>query len=250
LFSTSTGRWITRDPMGYHDGLGLYEYCNSRSVNKLDPNGLFSIRLSGDFEDKLERCNERDPDVQRQYAALAAAGCKPPDVKLITCTNATLEGYYDKSSNTIYICKGSLADRGARSLCKAIAHELQHAIDKCTGTNQQGTCADIACLELRASNLSGQCCPSSPYRKNTESYDQCVSRYAYDSSNRDPDKNNPGCDGKNEVDKQSRDKGCYDKTLSPCAGYTDFLASIKIGGQELASINIGSQEITATCLRR
>jgi hypothetical protein len=39
-FSTSTGRWIARDPLGYHDGMGLYEYVKSSSLTKRDFSGL------------------------------------------------------------------------------------------------------------------------------------------------------------------------------------------------------------------
>jgi RHS repeat-associated protein len=34
------GRWITQDPAGYVDGMGLYEYCMSEPLNGADPMGL------------------------------------------------------------------------------------------------------------------------------------------------------------------------------------------------------------------
>jgi len=34
------GRWTRRDPIGYVDGVGLYEYVGSRPVDRSDPKGL------------------------------------------------------------------------------------------------------------------------------------------------------------------------------------------------------------------
>ena len=34
------GRWTKRDPIGYRDGMGLYEYSRGQSVVKQDPSGL------------------------------------------------------------------------------------------------------------------------------------------------------------------------------------------------------------------
>ncbi|HDZ21904.1 MAG TPA: hypothetical protein ENH80_02040, partial [Phycisphaerae bacterium] len=39
------GRWITRDPIGYPDGMNLYEYVSSGPVDGLDPMGLFWKQL-------------------------------------------------------------------------------------------------------------------------------------------------------------------------------------------------------------
>ena len=38
-----TGRWFTHDPVGYIDGLNLYEYVKSSPINKYDPLGLWII---------------------------------------------------------------------------------------------------------------------------------------------------------------------------------------------------------------
>ncbi|MCC6285974.1 MAG: hypothetical protein IT439_11865 [Phycisphaerales bacterium] len=40
------GRWTRRDPMGYVDGMGLYEYVASRAVSGLDATGAFSDSVS------------------------------------------------------------------------------------------------------------------------------------------------------------------------------------------------------------
>lgn len=49
-FSATLGRFIQRDPLGYVDGMGLYEYTNSNSINEIDPFGTDSIgRSIGEF---------------------------------------------------------------------------------------------------------------------------------------------------------------------------------------------------------
>jgi len=39
-FHATLGRWLQRDPMGYHDGNSLYEYVRSNPIGYLDPAGL------------------------------------------------------------------------------------------------------------------------------------------------------------------------------------------------------------------
>jgi len=39
---SDTGRFISHDPVGYDDGMSLYEYCRSNPINVVDPLGLKS----------------------------------------------------------------------------------------------------------------------------------------------------------------------------------------------------------------
>lgn len=43
IHHSTLGRWLQRDPMGYLDGMSLYEYVRSGPVNRLDPMGLSLI---------------------------------------------------------------------------------------------------------------------------------------------------------------------------------------------------------------
>jgi len=38
-----TGRWLSRDPLGYHDGMGLYEFVRGSPVGQEDPDGQASL---------------------------------------------------------------------------------------------------------------------------------------------------------------------------------------------------------------
>ncbi len=54
------GRWVQRDPIGYHDGMGLYEYVRSSPLRGLDPRGLMEEYPSTSYaQDKEEekKCN-------------------------------------------------------------------------------------------------------------------------------------------------------------------------------------------------
>ena len=42
-YSSNQGRFISRDPIGYHDGMNLYEYTGSNSINSTDPTGEYLI---------------------------------------------------------------------------------------------------------------------------------------------------------------------------------------------------------------
>lgn len=40
FYDPATGRWLTRDPIGYEGGINLYAYCDGNPVMRVDPNGL------------------------------------------------------------------------------------------------------------------------------------------------------------------------------------------------------------------
>lgn len=40
---TATGRWLTRDPIGYADGMNLYEYLRSSTISLVDPIGFSGV---------------------------------------------------------------------------------------------------------------------------------------------------------------------------------------------------------------
>ena len=43
VFDPALGRWTRRDPLGYVDGLSLYEYVGSRVIRATDSNGLITF---------------------------------------------------------------------------------------------------------------------------------------------------------------------------------------------------------------
>ena len=41
VYHPTLARWLQRDPIGYVDGMGLYEYATSTPAMQADPFGLF-----------------------------------------------------------------------------------------------------------------------------------------------------------------------------------------------------------------
>ncbi len=52
-----TGRWLTHDPLGYVDGMSLYENIVSNPLIYLDPYGLKSECKEGDIDVKIKNLN-------------------------------------------------------------------------------------------------------------------------------------------------------------------------------------------------
>jgi RHS repeat-associated protein len=48
MYVPNLGRFLTRDPAGYVDGMSLYEYVRGRVPNAVDPSGLCTIWLACD----------------------------------------------------------------------------------------------------------------------------------------------------------------------------------------------------------
>jgi RHS repeat-associated protein len=46
VYDTRMGRWTTRDPLGYVDGMNLYEYTRSRPIDNQDPSGLVAAAVA------------------------------------------------------------------------------------------------------------------------------------------------------------------------------------------------------------
>ncbi|MGD9791110.1 MAG: RHS repeat-associated core domain-containing protein [Phycisphaerales bacterium] len=47
VYDAGVGRWTRRDPLGYMDGMGQYEYCNDNAMILSDPDGLCSSGTCG-----------------------------------------------------------------------------------------------------------------------------------------------------------------------------------------------------------
>ncbi|MCP3936341.1 MAG: hypothetical protein GY708_13325 [Actinomycetia bacterium] len=73
------GRWSTRDPLGYADGSGLYEYLSSDPIGANDPTGLQRTAGPGPYGtvQATSPCSTAypDPDAECGPMQVAPAGC-------------------------------------------------------------------------------------------------------------------------------------------------------------------------------
>ena len=60
VYDPTTGRWLERDPIGYVDGMNMYQYVDSNPVRYLDPSGQRLV-IDGDsgFRSKVVRALQR-----------------------------------------------------------------------------------------------------------------------------------------------------------------------------------------------
>jgi hypothetical protein len=50
MYAPGTGRFVSRDPLGYNAGVALYAYSQNSPSRRVDPYGQASVELSVDFE--------------------------------------------------------------------------------------------------------------------------------------------------------------------------------------------------------
>lgn len=107
--------------------------------------------------------------------ALGRHGCPMPRFTCTPCPNETspAAAHFDPTARTISICQEAIQTAG--QVEDAMAHELIHAFDDCrieggllgvvgipndgsnSDSNRESICRRLACSEIRAATLSGDC---------------------------------------------------------------------------------------------
>jgi RHS repeat-associated protein len=67
-YNPSTGRWLTRDPIGYEGGIDLYDFCNGNPVMLADPSGTDALILYGTNRHTID--GTPDPDAWKRKALM------------------------------------------------------------------------------------------------------------------------------------------------------------------------------------
>mmetsp|Transcript_1386 Transcript_1386/g.2169 ORF Transcript_1386/g.2169 Transcript_1386/m.2169 type:complete len:217 (-) Transcript_1386:15-665(-) len=95
-----------------------------------------------------------DPVIHYLMQGLSDAGC-PISFNFFKCIKCEhrAHGYFD-SNEGINLCSNYVSSR--ELLAETMKHELVHAYDVCRA-EMKPICSHIACSEIRASNLSGEC---------------------------------------------------------------------------------------------
>jgi hypothetical protein len=90
---------------------------------------------------------------------IARIGCPVNIEKHIVCEpcpkDMPIDGVFDTGRNEIVLCENNLISE--RLTADVITHELVHAFDKCRAKVNFDDPKHLACTEIRAANLSGDC---------------------------------------------------------------------------------------------
>jgi hypothetical protein len=143
-----TGVWNRRDPLGYIDGMNLYQYVRGMALVGVDPTGLFQVRCAplpprpdwGGGSDMLARClNDpaAGPTIQQLLHEMMAAGCQLPRIYTDSgCgSNRRNPGNYCPNRPLPQVGPPDPPDICIRvgEDCASLVHELVHARQHCTG---------------------------------------------------------------------------------------------------------------------
>lgn len=184
MFDPELGRWTRRDPLGYVDGMSLYEWARSSPLVTLDSSGLYTLQ---ECYDAISHCRTSDPGTRSIIKQIIDNDCQVPSLVCKECDHGD-PGEYDCKWNAIEICPNNIDFYPG--FCEAVRHELIHSLDACLGlycnfewrvgifAANQNRCYKKACTELRACALSGECCSGGTRRQVGETYEDCIRQCA------------------------------------------------------------------------
>ncbi len=192
VYSPEMGRWTRRDPIGYVDGMGLYEYVAGRPVTHSDVHGLAISRPRCTFPLNVvvhPSCVEhdtirdalckafQDPHLLQVYIRLCArispgcTGCVE-----VRCAPSREGGRGSYGSCYLELNYNPESQEfNNTDVIRTIAHELEHALQE-EWWGPIGNCRDRLCREIHAYAIEGACRTVHP-----NNYSGCLCDRACDS---------------------------------------------------------------------
>ncbi|KAJ8902691.1 hypothetical protein NDN08_006011 [Rhodosorus marinus] len=97
----------------------------------------------------------KDRTVQFMFQSLARAGCTMPTER-VWCEHCSpsLSGGY-RPDGSVTLCSNNVFSQ--KHVAETMVHELIHAFDDCRAHIEWNNCEHLACSEVRAAALSGDC---------------------------------------------------------------------------------------------
>ena len=213
VYRADLGRWMTRDPLGYVDGMGLYEYVGGMAIKGRDPSGLAralpcaSGRCGGGGvaarEDMIADAGgigspvkiiwsptcaglfpvptRSDPSIVNTLLDIGlychgAASCPTVTIECSTACDSHSAG--DCSVTVGPLCDDSGTPNG-RSPTSYLIHELRHIMQDCQGGDfATKTCNEQLRRELDAYLYARQCAPNVPAPNDTSCCDRACESMA------------------------------------------------------------------------
>ena len=171
-YSSEMGRWLTKDPLGYKDGMNMYAYVHNNPMMNTDAYGLLSITPGGGGAgsgSSSESCGfsiycseiEGDDIISRGLRATGAKHCNigkkyPEDRNEIVTYNVKVDRSCDRKM---------LNGPGKGKRCKCVScweiWRCQHAIDMHIMTNYRVIGNNCHTITARSLN---NCCLSSDWK--------------------------------------------------------------------------------------
>jgi RHS repeat-associated protein len=179
------GRWLTRDPIEYGDGINLYAYVWNNSVNSIDFSGLMSIQSCNN----AVTAGQKNPKAKKLLGAIASSNCPTPTFTCCNCPGSE-GGSTDPSTGNITFCANNTSDSGGTKastvIIENVTHELVHSLDRCLKKDCFSDCKCRACSEIKAYDQSGACAKGGSHRGSFKTYRECIKYYAWQSTKVSP----------------------------------------------------------------
>ncbi|XP_069908627.1 mitochondrial inner membrane protease ATP23 homolog isoform X1 [Oryctolagus cuniculus] len=105
-----------------------------------------------------QRWEEADPYVKLLLDAMKHSGCAVNTDRHFSCEDCHghVSGGFDASTSQIVLCQNNI--RSEAHMSRVVTHELIHAFDHCRAhVHWFSNVRHLACSEVRAANLSGDC---------------------------------------------------------------------------------------------
>jgi hypothetical protein len=193
ILNTALGRWTTRDPLGYVDGVNLLAFVQGNPMKLGDPYGSVSQdppppQPDGTLE-HCERCLERaknDPIIKQLIEKIRGTErCADWSFDSVTCDKCDGGGGAITHEDMVTVCynKSWLA-WDCQDIIEAVRHELIHVFDWCALSEGilERDCDTVACAEIRACFGSRQCRQGGVYNNGSETEEECCRRRAANST--------------------------------------------------------------------
>lgn len=194
VYSTELGRWTLRDPIGYVDGMSVYEYCRSQSESTSDPYGL-----ACDFQDLpslLVGVRPIPPSCAAlitkeawkeaiRHLLIANSACgKLPTVICKPCVKGLCGSTVGDPTVgcTVTLCTNqTIASCGP--IDKTLIHEFTHCRQRCESGFEGAakTWEENMCREVEAYTVEGECKGRPP-----AAFNRCICARACDSISKLP----------------------------------------------------------------
>lgn len=189
VYDSQNGRWTRRDPLGYVDGMGLYEYCRSQSTYRSDPYGL-DCGGAKSFYSTIVWTTSCTP---AQIAAITAAAgsifdytsaacakkCPTITIKCVAECNHASAGDCDIQIGPP--CTGE-SRISPLEYNKLIRHEFHHIWQNCTSDLNDSDCDVRMAREYDAYHTAGQCVTQAPNTGPGSCCDRACDSVMHDSS--------------------------------------------------------------------